>query len=206
MKILSIKSGKKHLDHIVLEDGTELSLDKDIVEGKKLSVGLDLSDPEALKYESDFIRAKSRALWYLSRSDHSEKALRDKLIAAGFGPSASRDAVNRMVELGLIDDERYARRLAEYLSASGSSKREIRYKLSMKGISSDIIKEISSEDETDEREKLARLIETKYKTKLNSEKDVEKVFAALVRKGFSYSDIKSVLKNYSEQIEFSEEN
>ena len=76
----------------------------------------------------------------------------------------------------------------------------------MKGISSDIIKEISSEDETDEREKLARLIETKYKTKLNSEKDVEKVFAALVRKGFSYSDIKSVLKNYSEQIEFSEEN
>lgn len=206
MKILSIKSGKKHLDHIILEDGTELSLDKDIVEAKKLCPGFDITDPEDIQFESDYARAKSRALWYLSRSDHSEKALRDKLIAAGFGPVASAEAVNRMAELGLIDDERYARRLAEYLSASGSSKREIRYKLSMKGISSDIIKEISSEDETDEREKLARLIETKYKTKLNSEKDVEKVFAALVRKGFSYSDIKSVLKNYSEQIEFSEEN
>jgi SOS response regulatory protein OraA/RecX len=76
----------------------------------------------------------------------------------------------------------------------------------MKGIPSDIIREISFDDETDEREKIKGLIETKYKSKLNSEKDVEKVFAALVRKGFSYSDIKSALKAYSEQIEFSEEN
>ncbi|MBQ9769746.1 MAG: regulatory protein RecX [Clostridia bacterium] len=206
MKILSIKSGKKHLDHIILEDGTEICLDKDVVEAKKLCPGFDITEPEELVFESDYARAKSRALWYLSRSDHSEKALRDKLIAAGFGYDACEAAVNRMAELGLVDDERYARRLAEYLSAAGSSKKEIRYKLSMKGISSDIIKEIFCEDETDEREKIARLIETKFKTKLNSEKDVEKVFAALVRKGFSYSDIKSVLKAYSEQIEFSEEN
>lgn len=206
MKILSIKSGRKHLDHIILEDGTEISLDKDVVEAKKLCPGFDITDPEELVFESDYARAKSRALWYLSRSDHSQKALRDKLIAAGFGFDACEAAVNRMAELGLVDDERYARRLAEYLSASGSSKKEIRYKLSMKGISSDIIKEIFCEDETDEREKIARLIETKYRSKLGSEKDVEKVFAALVRKGFSYSDIKSVLKAYSEQIEFSEEN
>ncbi len=205
MKIISIKSGKKHLDHIILEDGTEISLDKDVVEAKKLCPGAEVSDPEALKYESDYVRSKSRALWYLSRSDHSKKALRDKLIAAGFDPAACEESVNRMAELGLIDDEKYARRLAEYLSASGSSKKEIAYKLTLKGIPSDIIKEISYEDESDESEKILKLIETKYKSKLGSEKDLEKVFAALVRKGFSYSDIKSALRTYSEQMEFSEE-
>ncbi len=206
MKILSIKREKKHLDRIILEDGSELVIDSDLTEIKKLSPGIDISDPDALKYDSDYLRAKSRALWYLSRSDHSEKALKEKLIAAGFVPEACEEACKRMVELDLINDERFARRLAEYLSAAGSSKREIAYKLSMKGISSDIIKEISYEDETDECDKIAKLIETKYKSKLNSEKDVEKVFAALVRKGFSYSDIKSALKAYSEQIRFSEEN
>ncbi len=206
MKILSIKRDKKHLDRVILEDGTELLLDSDLTEMKKLSPGTDLPDPDALKYESDYIRAKSRALWYLSRSDHSEKALKDKLIAAGFMEDACEEACRRMVELDLINDQRYARRLAEYLSVSGSSKREIAFKLSGKGISSETIKEILSEDESDESEKVLRLIETKYKNKLSSEKDIEKVFAALIRKGFSYSDVRSALRSYSEQIQFSEEN
>ncbi len=205
MKILSIKRGKKHLDHIILEDGTELSLDSDLCDAKKLFPGCDISDPEALTYESDYIRAKSRALWYLSRSDHSEKALKEKLIAAGFDPEACREAVSRMAELGLVDDESYARRLAEYLSASGSSKREIAFKLSQKGIPSDIVKDIISQDETDEKEKLLHLIETKYKNRLSGEKEIEKVFAALIRKGFSYSDVRSALRAYSEQIKLCEE-
>ncbi len=206
MKILSIKRGKKHLDHIILEDGTELVLDSDLSETKKLSPGTDISDPEALRYESDYIRAKSRALWYLSRSDHSEKALKDKLVTAGFDQRAVEAACLRMIELDLINDERYARRMVEYLSASGSSKREIAYKLSVKGISSDIVREILSENEDDESSKVLKLIETKYKNKLSSEKDIEKVFAALMRKGFSYSDVRSALKNYSEQLELCEEN
>ena len=205
MKILLVKSGKKHLDHIVLEDGTELCIDSDLTETKKLAPGMDIPDPDALRYESDYIRAKSRALWYLSRSDHSEKALRDKLIAAGFDPLACQEACQRMVELDLINDSRYARHLAEYLSASGSSKREIAYKLSCKGISSDTVKEVLSESEEDEVQKIIKLLDAKYKNKLSNENDIQKVFAALVRKGFSFSDVKTALKEYSEQIELSEE-
>jgi regulatory protein len=205
MKILSIKKDKKHLDRIVLEDGTELLIDSDLTEAKKLSSGIDISDPEALKYESDYIRAKSRALWYLSRSDHSEKALKDKLMAAGFDSNACEEACERMAELDLINDERYARRLVEYLSASGSSKREIAFKLSSKGISSDIARQILLEDESDEGQKILMLIERKYKNKLSNEADIEKVFAALIRKGFSFSDVRAALKDYSEQLKFSEE-
>ena len=41
---------------------------------------------EKLKAESDFSRAKSRALWYLSRADHSKAALYKKLCRAYDAP------------------------------------------------------------------------------------------------------------------------
>ena len=40
---------------------------------------------------------------------------------------------------------------------------------------------------------------------MQSGEAVNKVFAALQRKGFNYGDIKSVLKWYSEEIIYSEE-
>ena len=205
MKILSLTKKKKHLTEILFEDGSLVSVDSELVEINKLSPGTEVSDTGKLLYESDYKRAKSRALWYLSRSDHSKKALTDKLKKGGFSAQASEDACLRMEELGLIDDLIYAKRVAEYLSVSGSSKREIAYKLSLKGISSDIIKDILETEESDEREKIKRLIESKYRNKLSNEKDIQKVFAALIRKGFSYSDVKNALKAYSEELENCEE-
>lgn len=205
MKVIALQNRRKGLTALKMEDGSELVLDTEITVARDIRPGIDIDDPDALRYESDLKRAKSRALWYLSRGDHSEKALSDKLITGGFSEEASGAAVERMKELGLIDDERYAKRLAEYLSGSGISRREIYFKLVNKGIPSAIAKEAAEEDESDECEKIKKLLRTKYSAKLETEEGVQKVFAALVRKGFSYSDIKDALRAYSEEIEFDEE-
>jgi regulatory protein len=149
---------------------------------------------------TDFKRAKSRALWYLSRGDLSEKGLAEKLKTAGFGEKAAQATVERMAELGLIDDEKYARRLLESLTMSGASEKEIYFKLKNKGISSDIAKEVLSESETDESEKIKGLLYTKYQNKLETQEGVQKVIASLARKGFSFSDIKDALRAYNEEI------
>ncbi len=205
MKIIAVQNRRKGLTALKLEDGSELVLDTEIVIMRDLKSGVNIDDPIALLYDSDYKRAKSRALWYLSRGDHSEKALYDKLVSGGFSEEASAAAVERMRELDLIDDERYARRLAEYMSASGISRREIYYKLTNKGIPSSVAKEVIEEDNSDESQKIKKLIETKYFKKLETGEGVQKVFAALQRKGFSFSDIKDAFKEYNEEINCNEE-
>lgn len=205
MKIISLKDKRKGLTLVLFEDGSEILLDTEIVLINNLRPGAVLDDPDALVYESDLKRAKNRALWYLSRGDLSEKALLDKLINAGFNRSAAEAAVGRMCELGLINDERYAERLYEYLSGSGASKREILFKLKNKGIPFDLAKQTVENGGSDEGEKLRKLIKTKYASKLNTEDGVRKTFNTLIRHGYSYSDVREALKAYSEEIEKIEE-
>ncbi len=201
MKIVSLKDRRKGLTAVLFEDGSELLLDSEIVIINNLAPGVFLDDPDALVYESDLKRAKSRALWYLSRGDLAEKKLKEKLLLGGFGEQASDDAVLRMKELGLINDERLAERLYQYLSESGASKREILFKLQNKGIPTDIARMVAENDETDEAEKIKNLIKTKYANKLDTEEGVRKTFNTLIRHGYSYSDVRDALKAYSYEIE-----
>lgn len=202
MKIKSISREKKGLSRVTFEDDTEILLDSELIEFKNLSKKSEIEDIEKLSFESDFKRAKSRALWYLSRRDHSKKELMDKLIKGGFSKEASLLAIERMGEMGLVDDRAFAKRLYEQLVVSGSSStREVTHKLKLKGISPEIIKEILEESLFDEGENIKLLIKKKYQNKLNSEEGVQKVFAALIRKGFSYSDVRRALKEYSAELE-----
>ena len=204
MKIVKVSPRRKHLTALILEDGTELLIDSEIVAIKNLSAGSVIESAADLLSESDKKRARSRAMWYLSRQDHSEKALYDKLIKGGFSPEASRDAVDRMVELGLIDDERYAARLCEFYSEAGKSLREQYAKLILKGVPGSIAKELTAKN-GDETDKIRHLIETKYASKLQNDEGVQKVYATLIRKGFSFSDVKAALRDYSENLDNSED-
>lgn len=206
MKIVSLTEKRKNLTAICFEDGSEYLVDSDLVTTENLCVSREIENVEALLFQSDFKRAKSRALWYLSRSDHSKKALTDKLIKGGFSKDSVDLAVTRMEELGLINDETLAIRLNEYFSSQKMSKKEIYHKLILKGIERELAKDIVFCDDESESEKIKELLKTKYSSKLDSEENIKKVYASLVRKGFSFSDIKEALKAYSAELENSEDN
>ena len=109
MKITALKRQKKHLTLVSFEDG-EILLDNDVCTDHSLKAGADISKEKAeeLLYESEYARAKSRALWYLDRADRTEKALYKKLVEAGFEKKASAAVIARFCEVGLIDDRRFA--------------------------------------------------------------------------------------------------
>lgn len=207
MKVTAIKPDKKHLTKLLLDEDSEIFIDNDVFCESGITIGSHITEEELkkLKYESELSRAKSRALWYLDRMDYTEKALYEKLLKAGFGKRASAAVIARLCELGVIDDRRYAERLAERLKETNVSKREAMHKMLLKGLSYDLIKEILDSDETDEEEKIKNLLEGKYARKLTEEKGAEKVYAALVRKGFSYGAVRTAMKNYTEQLEFCED-
>ncbi len=201
MQIVEIKKDKLHLMRITLSDGSEIFIDKDVCSEKCLKAGGVIEDTDALVFESDYRRAKSRAVWYLDRNDHTEKGLYDKLVRAGFRKEACAKVIARYVEVGLLDDERYARNYAERLMESNISKREAVAKMLQKGVPYDLAKSVLEEIDTDEQTQIKNLISKKYRHKFTCEKGGEKVFAALVRKGFSYSAVREALKSYIEEFE-----
>lgn len=207
MLILEVKKDKKHLFKVIFQNGEEILIDKTVLEENSVYEGMDLSveDISNLLESSDYYRARSRALWYLDRADHTEKALYQKLLRAGFPKKASAKVLARLVEIGAVDDRRYAERYAERCVEANISKREALHKMLEKGVPINLAKEVLNDIETDELSQIKALLEGKYAYKLSRDGGVQKVYASLIRKGFSFSAVKEALKVYSEELENSEE-
>ena len=203
MQITEISRQRKHLVKVKLSCGKEFYLDSDFAAQSAIKAGQIVTEATICKWlrESDYVRAKSRALWFLDRADHSEKALYDKLLRADISPEACARAIARLKELGLLDDVRYAKCLAERLTEANVSKREAYAKMSAKGLPRDIINAALEETDADEGAQISVLLEKKYRTKLENPENIPKVYAALVRKGFSYGAVRDALRQYSEELE-----
>ncbi len=206
MIISELKKDKKHLTRVCFASGEEILLDNDVCIENSLCGDLELSDEQLkeLQHSSDLKRAKSRALWYLDRMDYTEKALFEKLLRAGFSKKISAEVLAGFCEFGMVDDCRFAQRLAERYKESNISKREAMHKLLQKGVDYELAKQVLSEADLDENEQIAALLEGKYAYKLTQGNGTEKVFAALIRKGFSYSAVREEMKKYNSKIEWEE--
>ena len=207
MRIIDVKRDKKHTVKVSFDNGKEFNFDLDYWNNACIHKNDEISDDD-LNYhlkESDYLRAKARGMWFLDRADYSEKTLYQKIVAGGISNTAAARAVARLKELGLVDDLNFATRLAERMSSENVSKREAYAKLYNKGIPSEIIKTVLEETDFDEQSQVLAVIEKKYKTKILEKDNTQKIFAALVRKGFSYSSVREAMKKYTQEIENYEE-
>ena len=141
-------------------------------------------------------------MWLVSFRDHSQKELLDK-VAKDYGFDAAQKAVERLVELNLVSDERYASRYAsdliniKHLSKSGAVR-----KLREKGIDKDLAEQAVEAVECDFEDSIRTVIEKKYLRYLNDEKGHRRCVNALLRLGYSYSDINSVVREYTDTDEY----
>ena len=200
MTITDIKKGRKYLSAIYIDGELAVHLDTRVVLEENIRAGKEITD-ERLKELIDISnvrRAKEKALWLISYRDHSKKELVQKIAKTADKESAE-IAVDRMEELGLVNDEKYARRyLDQLINIKHLSKNAAKYKLLEKGIDRNLIDEILCETETDPQEHIRAIIERKYLKNLSDEKCKRRCFAGLQRMGYSYSDINSVLQEYIE--------
>ena len=207
MKIVEIKKDKNHTVKVSFMGGKCFNFDLDFWNSLCLHEEDSIGERDLNFYlaESDYIRAKNRGIWFLDRADYSEKTLYEKIVAGGIRSSAAARAIARIKELGLIDDRKLASRLAEQMSDANISKREAYAKLYQKGIPTDIIKAALEETEFDELSQIEAVIQKKYRNKMSDADGIQKVYAALIRKGFSYSAVREKIKNYTQEIENYEE-
>lgn len=200
MIITNIVPKRKKLSAVYIDGEFALKIDTETIISSPYSVGSEIDD-EQLKELIDRAeekRAKEKALWLLSTRDHSKRELETKIRKTNSAESAQK-AVERMEELGLVDDEKFARRYAEELiNIKHLSVRGAKYKLTEKGINKNLADEILEELAPDPREHIEILIEKKYRKNLSDEKGRRKTVAALQRMGYSWGDIKAVMSNYFE--------
>lgn len=186
-------------------EGQNILVDKTILARCDIKKGaeLNLDELKSLCLVSESYRAKNKAIWYLSRTDYSEKFLYDKLRRT-FSQKAAAFAVQQMVNKGYVDDERYAKAQISKLLAKNASVNEIRQKLYLKGVSKDVLDPLLKDEEVanGNYDRLLSLIKSRYINKIEDEEDRRKTVQALRRKGFSFSEINKALGSFncSEEI------
>lgn len=195
MRLENIRREKGHAVRLSFEGGGNVLLDLDLCAEKCIREGDEFSEAQIkeLLSESEYRRAKSRALWLLDRYRYTERRLFEKLRAANFDAAAAKRATERLKELGLINDESLAEQYAEECARRGMSKKEAFARLYTKGFSADTVKAALETADFDEENGIAVQIEKKYKAKLAAG-ETQKVYAALIRKGFSHSAVRAALK------------
>ncbi len=206
MIILSIESRRRHLTALKLseaftcddayhDDAGNLLLQTEYAEELFLTEGKELSEEwlGEVCHESAYRRALSKAMWYLSRRDHCSGELRRKL-QSDYSDCVCDRALARLQELGLLNDVAYAERLAEhFIVDKGIAPHQAVMHMAAKGIDMSLAKEVISTRDDDPKTSLKALVEKKYLGVINSEKTYNKAVASLIRKGYTYGDIKSVL-------------
>ncbi|MBQ1388845.1 MAG: regulatory protein RecX [Clostridia bacterium] len=200
MIITKLVPAKKKLTLVYIDGEYAMKLDTQILFEECVKVGSVVDDDRLhdLIEKSEYKRAKEKALWLLSQRDYSRKKLTEKLKAEA-SEDVCEKVCERMEEVGLLNDESYAKRLShDLIHIKRLSTRGALYKLLEKGIDRELAEEVLSEFDTDPVEQLVEIIERKYSDKLADEKLRRRTVAALQRLGYSWSDIKAAIEKFEE--------
>ena len=183
----------------LVSDGEELMrIDTQVAvdEGLRENVDYDIEELERIKALSDSIRAKRRAYYMLAGRDYSTAELKRKL-ARKNGEQAAQEAIEKMEQLRLLDDEDYARSLAGKLHEyKHFAPMRIVMELKQKGIDALLAQTVVDELGIDEEEEVAFLLSGKMGAKLGDEKEKRRVFNALVRYGYRPGIVRSAMREY----------
>ena len=200
MLITAVEPRRKAMCALYLDGEFVMNLDARTLIENRFDVGREIDDEdlhEIIKLSNER-RAKEKALWLISYRDHSKKELTDKIKRTADEESAEK-AVERMEELGLVNDELYAQRYANKLIfTKHMSKNAVVFELARKGIDKDVAEEILDNIEVDESQQIREIIDKKYKN-LNDEKIKRRAVSALQRLGYRWDDIRCVLDEYIEE-------
>ena len=165
----------------------------------KLSTGQEISEADYKEIMCTVLpkRAKLRAMNLLQKRQYTEKQLTDKLKEGFYPDKIIEEAITYVKSFRYLDDFQYALDYITYHETS-KSKKKITYDLLQKGISGDMINQAFDEwramgGRQDETEMIRDLLEKKHYRYDCEPKEKHRIYAFLLRKGFSMENVNKVL-------------
>ena len=167
---------------------------------------------EELLTESARRKMMNKALDLLSMRDYSRRELSDKLVTKAWEKKEQKDMdlgslkqqasdiCDRLEELGLLNEERFARSYVdELIRRKHLSKSGLKTALIQKGVQRDIIETVFEEVDVDPVEQIRELLATKFKNRdLSDEKQKTRTVNALLRLGYRYNEIHAAMGEWME--------
>lgn len=186
----------------MLEDGSILRVGQQEIADFALYAGRELTEEEAAALTAGLRsrQMRERALELLSRKPQSRRELTRKLNEWGAGPEEADAVCDRMEELGYLNEAAYAARIVEVYSARGFGEKKLRDELYRRGVPREEWDEALARME-DATQAIDDFLQKKLTGWTGDRKQLQKVTAALARRGFSWSDIRDALARYETGID-----
>ncbi len=168
--------------------------------GLKPGESIDISFIKEIIEQDNYIKCKNDALKLLEKSYKTEKQVYDKLFGKGYENKTIEKVVIFLKDYNFINDSKYADMyIKERIGVEGRNK--IRCSLLQKGIDKSIISErLENMDSNTETEALVKIAENKYNQLVKRENDKRKLYKKLgdflIRKGYSFEDVKHVVDKF----------
>lgn len=200
---LSTKPGKGEKIHIFVDDEYRLTVDSRFWYSERWhnQTQIDSGELAALEEAVGSRRAFNSAEDYLSRRDHSEKELYEKLCRK-YPPAAAEAAIEKAKDLGLLDDERFAANYAlELYEKKHFASHRILLELRRKGVDREIAENAAEGLDKAGETRIIELLRGKYRAAFSDEKSRRRAVNALLRMGYAYTEIRAALETLEQEFE-----
>ena len=203
MRIDRIESSRHKRGRVLvfLEDGALLKITEQDLLDFGLRAGDDL-DPTALrrlKEAAGVSNVKVTAADLVGRRAMSRADLEKKLREKGASADEARYAAEWMEAIGAINDREYAAMLVRHCAAQGYGPRRTQEKLREKGVPRELWEEALEELPENEGQ-IETFLRAKLRGRQPDEREKQRLTNALLRRGFSWGDIKSAWTRLGEEI------
>jgi len=195
---LKLQTKNKNRVNVYLDDAyfCALELETVVKHSLKEQIEIKTEDLEKIILENEFSLAYLKALNYISKVMKTTEQVKKYLSEKGFINIVIEKVILKLTEYKYLDDENFARIYVNEKSSS-NGKLKLQQDLYNKGIKKEIIDKVIKELPSQEQ-KIAILVEKYMRNKEATIKEIQKLYAYLMRRGFTYNEIKPFLKGWEE--------
>jgi regulatory protein len=172
-----------------LADGSFFVIHAEVFASERVAAGVSLDETRiaSLKARSELLLARDAALRLLSRAAQTRRGLSRKLRSRGFSKEATIFAVDRMIELGYVDDRVFAENWARFrISTRAEGWKSLYRGLLRGGVPRAIAEEVLEETCTEE-------VELEHARRLAQGVSPGKAVSKLTSRGFRSRTIARIL-------------
>ena len=187
---------------VFLEDGACLKITEQELLDFGLRAGDDLDEETLakLKEAAGVSNVKATAADLIGKRAMSRASLEKKLKEKGASEAEASYAAEWLEAIGAINDADYAALLARHYGEMGYGPQRVRDKLYEKGVPRELWEE-ALDQLPDNGEQIDRFLQSKLRGRTPEEKEKKRLTDALLRRGYSWSDVKAAWNRLGTAVE-----
>ncbi len=187
---------------LTFSDGTQIKTMLSVVADYALCSGRELDEDEynAVLRDSSRAKCRDRAMRLIGLRPMSQRELYDKLIDKGEDEANAADTVAWLIGLHLLDDSDYAGMLVRHYSQKGYGARRVQDELYRHKVPKTLWEE-ALEQMPDQDGRIDALLRSRLKGDTPDRAALKRATDALLRRGFTWEEIRSAVSRYNSEIE-----